>query len=66
MFGQISSFYAQSGFIPLSKSALSDKFYFNGNNSIWHGGHSDNEKGINANTDKPDVMPNRALLEGAS
>lgn len=44
LFGQISSFYAQAGFIPLSKSALSDKFYFNGNNSIWQGGYSDNEK----------------------
>lgn len=44
LFGQISTFYAQSGFIPLTKSVLSEKFYFNGNNSIWSGGDSDNEK----------------------
>lgn len=44
LFGQISSFYAQNGFIPLTKSALSDKFYFNGNNSIWQSGETDNEK----------------------
>ncbi|KJY83410.1 hypothetical protein TW81_10510 [Vibrio galatheae] len=45
LFGQISTFYAQSGFIPLSKSALSDKYYFNGNNSIWQNSvQTDNEK----------------------
>ncbi|MGF1697950.1 type VI secretion system contractile sheath large subunit [Vibrio lamellibrachiae] len=44
LFGQISSFYAQQGFIPLTKSPLCDKFYFNGNNSIWTFGDSDNEK----------------------
>ncbi|RTZ14504.1 hypothetical protein EJ063_16445 [Vibrio aquaticus] len=44
LFGQISTFYAQNGFIPLSKSALSDKYYFNGNNSIWMSGTTDNEK----------------------
>lgn len=45
LFGQISTFYAQSGFIPLTKSALSDKYYFNGNNSIWQSNsQTDNEK----------------------
>ncbi|MCK6265161.1 type VI secretion system contractile sheath large subunit [Vibrio sp. ZSDE26] len=44
LFGQISSFYAQQGFVPLTKSPLSDKYYFNGNNSIWKYGNSDNEK----------------------
>ncbi|TMX36780.1 type VI secretion system contractile sheath large subunit [Vibrio sp. Hep-1b-8] len=44
LFGQIATFYAQNGFIPLTKSALSDKYYFNGNNSIWQSGQTDNEK----------------------
>ncbi|HGY9611734.1 type VI secretion system contractile sheath domain-containing protein [Vibrio harveyi] len=44
LFGQLSTFYSRSGFIPLTKSPLSDKFYFNGNNSIWHNSESDNEK----------------------
>ncbi|MEZ8825918.1 type VI secretion system contractile sheath large subunit [Vibrio amylolyticus] len=44
LFGQISSFYAQQGFIPLTKSPLSDKFYFNGNNSIWKHNDNDNDK----------------------
>ncbi|MDN3610119.1 type VI secretion system contractile sheath domain-containing protein [Vibrio ostreicida] len=44
LFGQISTFYAQNGFIPLTKSPLSDKYFFNGNNSIWNSGTSDNEK----------------------
>lgn len=44
LFGQISTFYAQNGFIPLTKSVLSEKFYFNGNNSIWLSGGTDNEK----------------------
>lgn len=44
LFGQLSNFYAQSGFIPLAKSPLTDKFYFNGNNSIWQCGQSDNDK----------------------
>ncbi|NOI82449.1 type VI secretion system contractile sheath large subunit [Vibrio tubiashii] len=45
LFGQISTFYAQNGFIPLTKSALSEKFYFNGNNSIWQShSQTDNEK----------------------
>ena len=44
LFGQISNFYAQSGFVPLTKSPLTNKFYFNGNNSIWQCGHSDNDK----------------------
>jgi len=44
LFGQLSNFYAQSGFIPLTKSPLTNKFYFNGNNSIWQCGHSDNDK----------------------
>ncbi|CAM3098809.1 type VI secretion system contractile sheath domain-containing protein [Vibrio neptunius] len=44
LFGQISTFYAQNGFIPLTKSPLSDKYFFNGNNSIWQSGASDNEK----------------------
>lgn len=44
LFGQISNFYAQSGFVPLTKSPLTNKLYFNGNNSIWQCGHSDNDK----------------------
>ena len=44
LFGQLSNFYAQSGFIPLAKSPLTDKFYFNGNNSIWQCGQNDNDK----------------------
>ncbi|NOH61451.1 type VI secretion system contractile sheath large subunit [Vibrio sp. RE88] len=44
LFGQISTFYAQNGFVPLTKSPLSDKYFFNGNNSIWQSGTSDNEK----------------------
>lgn len=44
LFGQISTFYAQNGFIPITKSPLTDKYYFNGNNSIWQSGYSDNDK----------------------
>ncbi|MGF1756066.1 type VI secretion system contractile sheath large subunit [Vibrio makurazakiensis] len=44
LFGQISNFYAQSGFIPLTKSPLTNKYYFNGNNSIWQCGENDNDK----------------------
>ncbi|MGY3569802.1 type VI secretion system contractile sheath domain-containing protein [Vibrio paucivorans] len=44
LFGQISTFYAQSGFIPLTRSPLTNKYYFNGNNSAWQHGSGDNEK----------------------
>ncbi|MFY2508614.1 type VI secretion system contractile sheath domain-containing protein [Vibrio pectenicida] len=44
LFGKISTFYAQHGFIPLTKSPLTDKYFFNGNNSIWQSGKSDNDK----------------------
>ncbi|WP_341661442.1 type VI secretion system contractile sheath domain-containing protein [Vibrio sp.] len=44
LFGKISTFYAQHGFIPLTKSPLTDKYFFNGNNSIWQSGTSDNDK----------------------
>lgn len=44
LFGQISTFYSDQGFIPLTKSPLTEKFYFNGNNSIWQNNGSDNDK----------------------
>ena len=44
LFGKISTFYAQHGFIPITKSPLTDKYFFNGNNSIWQSGTSDNDK----------------------
>ncbi|WP_102524453.1 type VI secretion system contractile sheath domain-containing protein [Vibrio tapetis] len=44
LFGQLSSFYAQNGFIPLTKSPLTDKYYFNGNNSIWQHQNIDKEQ----------------------
>lgn len=44
LFGQLSTFYAHNGFIPLTKNNLSDKYFFNGNNSIWLSGQSDNDK----------------------
>ena len=44
LFGQISNFYAQNGFIPLSKSPLINKYFFNGNNTIWQTGTSDNDR----------------------
>lgn len=44
LFGKISTFYAQNGFIPLTKSPLTSKYFFNGNNSIWQSGISDNDK----------------------
>lgn len=46
LFGQLSNFYAQIGFIPLTKSVLSDRFYFNGNYSIWSGENIDNDRVI--------------------
>jgi len=44
LFGQISTFYAQNGFIPLTKSPLTEKFYFNGNNSIWQHANIDRDQ----------------------
>ncbi|MCZ8487039.1 hypothetical protein O9992_00220 [Vibrio lentus] len=38
LFGQLSNFYAQSGFIGQQRSLRGSKFYFNGNNSIWQCG----------------------------
>ncbi|MCL9783152.1 type VI secretion system contractile sheath large subunit [Vibrio sp. S4M6] len=44
LFGQLSTFYSQQGFIPLTKSPLTEKYFFNGNNSIWLNNGSDNDK----------------------
>ncbi|MDO6524577.1 type VI secretion system contractile sheath large subunit [Motilimonas sp. 1_MG-2023] len=44
LFGELANFYAQQGFIPMSLSPLTNKFFFNGNNSIWQAGESDNDK----------------------
>ncbi|GAA3924006.1 type VI secretion system contractile sheath domain-containing protein [Litoribacillus peritrichatus] len=46
LFGNLSTFYAKQGFIPLAKSALTDKYYFANNNSIWRSSHSDDDKVI--------------------
>ncbi|MDA9556440.1 type VI secretion system contractile sheath large subunit [Vibrio sp.] len=42
--GQLSTFYSQQGFIPLTLSPLTNKYYFNGNNSAWLAGTNDNDK----------------------
>jgi len=44
LFGKLSSFYAQNGFIPLTQSPLTNKYYFNGNNSIWNHGSAEDDK----------------------
>ncbi|MEH6651225.1 MAG: type VI secretion system contractile sheath large subunit [Motiliproteus sp.] len=41
LFGNLARRYAALGFIPLSQSNLTDKFYFYGNNSLWKPGPSD-------------------------
>jgi type VI secretion system protein ImpD len=35
LFGKIAQFYAQQGFIPLSHSPLTTKYYFMDNHSVW-------------------------------
>jgi len=35
LFGNLAGFYADQGFVPVSHSPLTDKYYFNGNNSVW-------------------------------
>ncbi|WP_367989177.1 type VI secretion system contractile sheath domain-containing protein [Vibrio sp. NTOU-M3] len=47
LFGQVSTFYAQHGFIPLTKSQQTNTYYFNGNNSVWRNGNNDNDKVLN-------------------
>lgn len=44
LFGHLASFYSSQGFIPLSHSPLTNKYFFAGNNSIWHAGDSDLDK----------------------
>lgn len=44
LFGHLSTFYAGQGFIPLTCSPLTNKYYFNGNNSIWQHGAADNDR----------------------
>ncbi len=44
LFGNLSNFYSEQGFMPLTKSPLTNKFYFNGNNSIWYNNGGDNDK----------------------
>ncbi|NAX22322.1 type VI secretion system contractile sheath domain-containing protein [Vibrio sp. V39_P1S14PM300] len=44
LFGKLATFYASSGFIPLTRSPMTDKYYFSGNNSVWQAGENDNER----------------------
>ncbi|MBB1486611.1 type VI secretion system contractile sheath domain-containing protein [Oceanospirillum sediminis] len=44
LFGHLASFYSGQGFIPLSHSPLTNKYFFAGNNSVWYAGDSDLDK----------------------
>ncbi len=46
LFGNLATFYAEQGFIPLSQSSLTDKYFFVNNNSIWKSTKNDNDKVI--------------------
>jgi len=46
LFGNLAGFYARQGFVPISHSPLTDKYYFNGNNSVWKAGPKDDEQVI--------------------
>jgi len=41
LFGSLAAFYAEQGFIPITHSSMTSKFYFYGNNSVWKPGASD-------------------------
>ncbi|WP_255611667.1 type VI secretion system contractile sheath domain-containing protein [Marinobacterium arenosum] len=44
LFGNLAGFYAKQGFVPISHSPLTDKYYFNGNNSVWKPGPKDDDQ----------------------
>jgi len=44
LFGNIAQFYAKLGFIPLSHSPLTNKYYFMDNHSVWLGQNSGDDK----------------------
>jgi type VI secretion system protein ImpD len=46
LFGNLATFYAKRGFIPIAKSALTDKYFFTNNNSIWKSSNNDNDRVI--------------------
>ncbi len=46
LFGQLANFYADQGFIPLSHSPLTNKYFFVNNNSVWQPDGQDNDKAI--------------------
>ncbi|WP_245601087.1 type VI secretion system contractile sheath domain-containing protein [Marinobacterium jannaschii] len=41
LFGNLAAFYSTQGFLPLSHSRMTDKFFFYGNNSLWQSDASD-------------------------
>ena len=43
-FGHLAQFYAEQGFIPLSHSPLTDKYYFMDNHSVWKGPGTNDDK----------------------
>lgn len=44
LFGNIARFYAESGFIPLCHSPITDKYFFFGNHSTWQPENKDVDK----------------------
>lgn len=46
LFGKIAQFYAKLGFIPLSHSPLTTKYYFMDNHSVWSGQENGDDKVI--------------------
>ncbi|GGB82431.1 type VI secretion protein [Marinobacterium zhoushanense] len=44
LFGSLAGFYAKQGFVPVCHSPLTDKYYFNGNNSVWKPGPKDDDQ----------------------
>ncbi|WP_281558500.1 type VI secretion system contractile sheath large subunit [Thalassomonas sp. RHCl1] len=45
LFGNIAQFYAQQGFIPLTRNPLSERYFYVDNRSLWHT-ENDNEQVI--------------------